>query len=116
MQKEFSKLRQESGGAYFISVQQALNKIEIRKTKLALDLKSDIFYTKDKSSSHNCSKCFFTLNVDLCEVIDKLPKIEADLSSDIKMSLVYVSGYVSRYDDDFDDTHFLYLKYGSFFG
>ena len=30
------------------------------------------------------------------------------------MGLVYVSGYVSRYDDDFDDTHFLYLKYGSF--
>ena len=30
------------------------------------------------------------------------------------MCLVDVSGYVSRYDDDFDDTHFLYLKYGSF--
>ena len=46
-------------------------------------------------------------------MIDKLPKIEADLSSDIKMGLVYVS----RFDDDFDDTHFLYLKYlkyGSF--
>ena len=114
LEKEFSKLRQGSGGAYFISVQQALNIVEIRKTKLAFDLKSDIFYTKDKSSSHNCSKCSFLLNVDLCEVIDKFPKIEADLSSDIKMGLVYVSGYVSRYDDDFYDAHFLYLKYGSF--
>ena len=74
----------------------------------------DTFCTKDKSSGHNCSKFSFTLNVDLCEVIDKLPKIKADLSSDIKMGLVYVSGYVSCYDDDFDDTHFLYLKYGSF--
>ena len=61
----------------------------------------DTFCTKDKSN-HNCSKFSFTLNVDLCEVIDKLSKIEADLSSDIKMGLVYVSGYVSRYDDDFD--------------
>ena len=58
LEKEFSKLRQASGGAYFISVQQALNKVEIRKTKLALDLKSDIFYTKDKSSSH-MFKMFF---------------------------------------------------------
>ena len=73
----------------------------------------DTFCTKDKSSSHNCSKFSFTLNVVLCEMIDKLPKIEADLSSDIKMDLVYVSGYVPCYNDDFDDMHFLYLKYGS---
>ena len=67
----------------------------------------DTFCTKNKSSSHNYTKFSFTLNVVLCEVIDKLPKIEADLSSDNKMDLVYVSGYVSRYDDDFDDKHFL---------
>ena len=30
------------------------------------------------------------------------------------MGLVYMSSYVSQYNDDFDDTHFLYLKYGSF--
>ena len=39
----------------------------------------DTFCTKNKSSSHNCSKFSFTLNAVLYEVIDKLPKIEADL-------------------------------------
>ena len=38
----FSKLRQGSGGTYFISVQQILQKVTIRKTKLCLDLGVDI--------------------------------------------------------------------------
>ena len=68
----------------------------------------------DKCNGHKCFKCSFTPNANSCELIDKLPQIEADLPSGIKMGLVYVSGYVSRYDDDFDVTHFIYLEYGSF--
>ena len=39
LEKEFSKPRQGSREAYFISVQQALNKVKICTTKLALRLK-----------------------------------------------------------------------------
>ena len=62
----------------------------------------------------NDQKCSFTPNANVCELMEILPQIEADLSSDIKMGLVYVSGCVSRYDDDFDDTLFIYLEHRSF--
>ena len=42
-----------------------------------------------------------------------LPKFEADLSIDLKMSLVYVSGCVSPCNDVLDSTYCIYVKYGS---
>ena len=39
LEKEFGKLRQGSGGTYFITVQQILEKVSINKTKLLLTLK-----------------------------------------------------------------------------
>ena len=80
----FSKLRQKSGGAYFISVQNALNEFKIRKNKLCLELKSGIF-SFEKSCSHSCSKCAFTSDVHMCDLIVNLPKLEADLLIDVKM-------------------------------
>ena len=79
MEKEFSKLRQGSGEAYFFSVQQALSRAEVRKTKLSLDLTSGILYPLNKCNGHKCFKFSFTPNANLCELIDKLPQIEDDL-------------------------------------
>ena len=80
----FSKLRQKSGGAYFISVQNASNEFKIRKNKLCLELKSGIFFF-EKSCGHNCSKCSFTSDANMCDLIVNLPKLEADLLIDVKM-------------------------------
>ena len=38
LEKEFSRLRQGSGGTYFITAQQVLEKVNISKTSLLLKL------------------------------------------------------------------------------
>ena len=42
LEKAFSKLRQGSGGTYFINVQQVAEKISINHAKLLLSLRSDL--------------------------------------------------------------------------
>ena len=54
LEKEFGKIRQGSGGTYFLSVQQFLEKLDIRKTKLLLKLNADID-NLDVSRDHACS-------------------------------------------------------------
>ena len=58
IEKEFSKLMQGSGGTYFITVQQILEKVVIRKTKLLLQTGNEI----DSLSCNSYSKCGFLLN------------------------------------------------------
>ena len=41
LEKQFSKLRQGSGGKYFITVQQIFEEITISKAKLVLNLNND---------------------------------------------------------------------------
>ena len=49
MEKEFGKLRQGSGGAYFLSVQQVVEKLNIKKTT-------------DLDHGHACYKCQYELS------------------------------------------------------
>lgn len=116
LEKEFSKLRQGSGGAYFISVQQALEKHVIRKTKLMLGLDAQcITESSHSAAGHSCSKCGFMPEKSVCEIIDCLPLIEPNLSKDVKMSLVYIAGYVVRQDQEIaEDTFNIYSLYGSY--
>ena len=60
IEKEFSKLRQGSGGTYFITVQQVIEKLNIRKTSLLLSLQTDMD-SIDTSVGHQCSSCNFVL-------------------------------------------------------
>ena len=115
LEKEFSKLRQGSGGAYFISVQQALSKVEIHKTKLCLVQNVDIFHAENVVSGHSCSVCTFKPDERLCDIIDNLPRLESEIAVDVKMALVYVAGYVHRNEGCLDDTHNIYSQYGSYF-
>ena len=55
IEKEFSKLIQGSGGTYFITVQQILEQVVIRKTKLLLQICNKI----DSLSCRSYSKCGF---------------------------------------------------------
>jgi len=119
LEKQFSKLRQGSGGTYFITVQQILEKVNISKAKLMLKLSNtpanDL---RHLDTGHKCEKCLFVLNEEMCCIMDNLPDMQASLSEDTLMGLVYIGGYIigkEKDDDcDADDSHFYYDKYGSF--
>ena len=113
LEKMFGKLRQGSGGTYFITVQQVLEKVCIYKAKLLLQLRVDITDLID--CGHACAKCGYLPNEDICEMLSKLPELEKILPSDNIMAILYVAGYVVRKNiDAFEDTYIYHEKYGDF--
>ena len=118
LEKEFSKLRQGSGGTYFIAVQQILEKVNISKAKLMLKLsETAAAELRQIKTGHCCEKCCFVLNEKMCVIMDCLPDMQASISKDSMMGLVYIAGYVTakdKSDCDIEDSHFYYDKYGSF--
>ena len=51
----------------------------------------------------------------LCDIIESLPSIEPNLSKDVKISLVYISGNVVRHDpEDTEDTFTIHFLYGAY--
>ena len=68
-------------------------------------------------TGHCCEKCCFVLNEKMCNIMDCLPDMQASISKDSMMGLVYIAGYVTaedKSDCDTEDSHFYYDKYGSF--
>ena len=61
LEKTVGKLRQGSGGAYFITVQQVLEKVKIERAKLCLQLHVDI-ESLDAESGHSCNLCGYPLD------------------------------------------------------
>ena len=116
IEKAFSKLRQGSGGTYFINVQQILEKVNIFQTKVLLRLLVDIDqFSSD--SGHTCDKCLFEWTEDVCGLVEKLPELEYSLKDEIKHSLVYIAGYVTRRDDvceESEDTYNYFEKFGEY--
>ena len=105
-------------GAYFITVQNVIEKFHIEKTKLLLQLKID-FTEYNFEPGHACSKCGYLLHESACEIFDQLPDLEMSPKF-MKMSLFYIAGYVSRKDgpltdeDLLNDTGFYYRQYADF--
>ena len=113
IEKEFGKLRQGSGGTYFITVQQIFEKVGIARAKLLLRLGDVIL--DGAESSHSCEKCGILLSDDMCDVLDNLPELEKSLTVDTIMTLVYIAGYIVRNDDDqLERSYFYYEQYGNF--
>ena len=112
IEKDFGKLRQGSGGTYFITVQQIMEKVAIKKTKLLLSLDVDVG-DFDVEAGHNCSSCGFMLTEDMCTIIDNLPKLEDRMSENTNMALIYIAGYIVR-KDYIVDTFKYHQKYGAF--
>ena len=118
LETEFCKLRQGSGDTYFITVQNVIQKFHIHKTKLLLRLKVDVReYSHDPG--HTCSKCGYMLDELACQTVDHLPDLENWYPKEIKMSLFYIAGYITRKDclteeEIFNDIAFYYHEYGSF--
>ena len=118
LEKEFSKLRQGSGGPYFITAQQVLEKVNISKTRLLLKLRNtSADDLSQMETGHCCAKCDFVLDERMCEIMDCLPEMQPSISVDSMMGLVYIAGYIvgkGEIGNDADDSHFYYNKYGSF--
>ena len=81
-----------------MSVQQVLEKLTIKKTKLLLKLNADL-PNLDVGIGHECENCNYLLDDETSEVFDNLPELEGKLSHETKMSLVHMAGYVTRHDD-----------------
>lgn len=115
LEKVFSKLRQGSGGTYFINSQQVLQKVNIKKTKLCLDLNVPID-EMEGAAGHSCEKCGFIINDDdTFNIIQNLPAHESSLAKDVKMALVYIAGYVIRKDSPIvEDTKFYVEQFGNY--
>ena len=97
LENMFGKLRQGTGGTggtYFITVQQVLERVSIYKAKLLLQLRVDITDVND--CGHANTKCGYLPNEDICEMLSKLPELEKILPSDNIMAIIYVAGYVVR--------------------
>ncbi|XP_066911172.1 uncharacterized protein [Clytia hemisphaerica] len=118
LEKEFGKLRQGSGGTYFITAQQVLEKLDIKKTKLLLKLNVDLSVLRAEPG-HCCDKCFFALDRDGISLLNQLEEEEMSIPVKTKMSLIYMAGYVARKDEMseqelFDATMFYAQKYGKY--
>jgi hypothetical protein len=122
LEKEFSKLRQGSGGTYFISVQQIVEKSNINRAKLLLALNTDTAAMDVEDPGHACSDCGFAIesNEKACEAVDNLEELEASISVETKSVLIYIAGYVTRKDPELDEvsqlgqTTFYFEKFGQY--
>nr|XP_047123670.1 uncharacterized protein LOC124806644 [Hydra vulgaris] len=119
LEKEYSILRQGSGGTYFLSVQQVIEKLRIKYASLLLKLNVDIDNFNVKSG-HQCALCDYKLSEDCCEILDNLQDLESSIADDVKMSLIHIAGYVTPNDKEqtdyelLDQTMFYFQKYGQF--
>ena len=114
IEKAFSKLRQGAGGAYFISVQQVLEKTNIEHSKLLLQYDSDF---RELHVDHTCMNCQRELTQKESEIFDSLKILESNLTDSVKMALVYIAGYLQfkiGYEDLDTDTHSYCNEYGAY--
>ena len=109
LERALGKLRQGSGGAYFINIQQVLEKFNISKAKLMLRCDIDLF-TFVAQDGHFCEKRSYSLSEEECKVFDSLPQLEETLPYDVKSTLVYIAGYVTRKDESNTNDTFNYAE------
>jgi len=113
LEKAFGKLRQGSGGVYFISAQQAVQKMHIYHAKLLLRFDADF---SDCSEHHNCVGCSRKLTEAESEIFDMLDDLEVSMKEDSKMGCVYVAGYIVHKTeiDHSEDTFEYFDMYGRY--
>ena len=74
---------------------------------LRCDNDLSIFIAQD---GHFCEKCSYLLSKEQCKVFDGLPKLEKTLHYDVKSTLVYITGYVTRKDESNANDTFNYVE------
>ena len=66
--------------------------------------------TFDVQDGHFCEKCSYSLSEEQCKVFDSLPQLEETLPYDVKSTLVYIAGYVTRKDESNANDTFNYVE------
>lgn len=119
IERSYGKLRQGTGGTYFLTVQQVMEKLNINKTKLLLKLNVNVS-NLDVDPGHKCEHCEYRMDDDTMKIFDSMPDLEDKICRETKMSLVHMAGYVSRKDQELsedemlDVTTFYFQKYGDY--
>ena len=76
LEKEFGKLRQGSGGAYFINVQNVIQKLHINQTKLIMLLENRAHeIVSEIDDKHHCALCDYHLGEEECKIFDDLENL-----------------------------------------
>ena len=107
LERAFGKLRQGSGGTYFINIQQVLDKFNISKVKLMLRCDTDL---STFVAQYGHEKCSYSLSEEQHKVLDSLLQLEETLLYDMKSILVYTAGYVTRKDKPNANGTFNYVE------
>lgn len=115
IEKKFGKLRQGTGGVYYITVQNVVEKLNIDRAKLLLKYEDDVQLLKQECS-HKCEHCDKPLSEKESEIIDNLELLENSLSNDDLASLVFIGGYIQKKAGPIyeNDTMIYYDNYGSY--
>ena len=100
LEDEFNGLRQGSGGAHFITVQQVVEKIRIEKAQLLLNFNVDV---PEIVAGHTCTFCERPVKDIEIEIMDNLETLEENVHPSVMNSLVYISGYAVRDDKEYSD-------------
>ncbi|XP_065662684.1 uncharacterized protein LOC136085317 [Hydra vulgaris] len=111
LEKAFSKLRQGSGGTYFINAKSVIEKINIQHTKLILQLDIPV----DGIDGHTCDICFRDISTDEKELLDNILDLESSVNKSTLVAIVYIAGYVQKSEIKIyvDSTNY-YYKCGSY--
>ena len=98
VRKRICKFCQGPSGTYLINVPQCQN------------VNIDEF---DVNPDHQCISCDYKLCQEDSEIFDNLKNLESSLSNEIKITLVYIAGYITSHDNQPSEceTHFYYEKY-----
>ena len=115
LEKCFSKLRQGSGGTYFIDAKSVIEKVNIQHAKLCLRLDVEI----TGIDGHTCNFCEKELTDEEFEyyknLIDALADLEEFVNKETLMAIVYIGGYIQKCEkESFDDTLLYYQEYGAY--
>ena len=112
-------MRQGCGGACILNMQQVIEKVSIRQASVLLKLNVDPENVATQSG-HFCASCTYKLSEEDSEIFDGLPDLDFFIQDDVKMTLVYIAGYVSRNDEVLNEnellghTAFYFHKYGRY--
>ena len=80
LEAKFGELRQGFAGSYSITVENIIEKFNIQKKRLLLQLNGEV--PSEEYPDHLCQKCSYVLNVDVCIVLDNIPDLEKSGISD----------------------------------
>ena len=68
------------------------------------------------ATSQDCNNCKYTLDQESSEAVDNLPVLKTSVHADVKQSLVYIKGYITRKDNkpSGEGTFLYFERYGSY--